>query len=141
MNPTSWLPLASGGEFTQPRAHLLADPCMLVAFPPLGTWYNHRRETNVNMAPSLTQPRFHPFPDDCGYRVRSFRSILSRSRCSFAVFPPLFPSNALREVNIMGRHRQPHSLSLSPFTLGISLLRVASNPPSALKSAAEFIGY
>ena len=100
----NWPPAARGSReagFMQPRAHLLADPCMLVAFPPLGTWYNHRRETNVNMAPSLTQPRFHPFPDDCGYRVRSFRSILSRSRCSFAVFPPLFPSNALREVNIM----------------------------------------
>ena len=27
VNPASWLPLAAGGEFTQPRAHLLADPC------------------------------------------------------------------------------------------------------------------
>ena len=26
--PASWLPLAAGGEFTQPTAHLLADPCM-----------------------------------------------------------------------------------------------------------------
>ena len=25
--PASWLPLAAGSEFTQPKAHLLADPC------------------------------------------------------------------------------------------------------------------
>ena len=28
MNPTSWLPLAAGGDFKQHRAHLLADPCI-----------------------------------------------------------------------------------------------------------------
>ena len=28
VNPAPWLPLASGGEFTQTRAHLLADPCI-----------------------------------------------------------------------------------------------------------------
>ena len=27
MNPAFWLPLAAGREFTQPRAHLLVDPC------------------------------------------------------------------------------------------------------------------
>ena len=27
VNPAYVLPLAVGGEFTQPRAHLLADPC------------------------------------------------------------------------------------------------------------------
>ena len=27
VNPASWLPLAARGEFTQPRAHLFADPC------------------------------------------------------------------------------------------------------------------
>ena len=27
VNPTSWLSLASWREFTQPRAHLLANPC------------------------------------------------------------------------------------------------------------------
>ena len=27
MNLASWLPLTAGGEFTQPRAHLLAAPC------------------------------------------------------------------------------------------------------------------
>ena len=27
VNPAPWLPLAAGGEFTQPRAHLPADPC------------------------------------------------------------------------------------------------------------------
>ena len=30
-----------------------------------------------------------------------------------SVFPPLFPSNALREANIMGRQRRPHLPSLS----------------------------
>ena len=31
VNSASWLPLAAGwGEFTQPRAHLLADPCPFV---------------------------------------------------------------------------------------------------------------
>ena len=29
VNPASWLPLASGGEFMQPTAHLLADPCIV----------------------------------------------------------------------------------------------------------------
>ena len=29
VNPASRLPLAAGGEFTQPRAHLLADPCTI----------------------------------------------------------------------------------------------------------------
>ena len=31
VNPASWLPMAAGGELTQPRAraHLLADPCIL----------------------------------------------------------------------------------------------------------------
>ena len=27
VNPCSWLPLTAGRKFTQPRAHLLADPC------------------------------------------------------------------------------------------------------------------
>ena len=27
VNPASWFPLAVGGKFTQPRVHLLADPC------------------------------------------------------------------------------------------------------------------
>ena len=27
VNPASWFSLAAEGEFTQPRAHLLADPC------------------------------------------------------------------------------------------------------------------
>ena len=27
MNPASWLPLAAGSEFTEPRDHLLADLC------------------------------------------------------------------------------------------------------------------
>ena len=31
VNPASWLPLAAGGEFTQPRAYLLADPCMVLS--------------------------------------------------------------------------------------------------------------
>ena len=30
MNPASLLPLATGSEFTQPRAHLLADPCTVL---------------------------------------------------------------------------------------------------------------
>ena len=30
MNPTSWLPLAVGGEFTQTRDHILANPCTIV---------------------------------------------------------------------------------------------------------------
>ena len=30
VNPASWLPLATGGMFTQPRAHLLPDPCTCV---------------------------------------------------------------------------------------------------------------
>ena len=30
MNPASWLPLAGERECTQPRAHLLADPCTFV---------------------------------------------------------------------------------------------------------------
>ena len=29
MNPASWLPLAAKAEFTQPRVHLLADPCSI----------------------------------------------------------------------------------------------------------------
>ena len=29
VNPSSWLPVATGNEFTQPRACLLADPCTL----------------------------------------------------------------------------------------------------------------
>ena len=29
VNPASWLPLAAGGEFKQPRAHLLANPCII----------------------------------------------------------------------------------------------------------------
>ena len=29
MNTASWLPLAAGGEFTQPRAHLIDNPCTL----------------------------------------------------------------------------------------------------------------
>ena len=29
VNPASWLPLAAGHEFTQPRANLLADPCTI----------------------------------------------------------------------------------------------------------------
>ena len=28
--PTSWPPLTAGAQFTQPRAHLLADPCRCV---------------------------------------------------------------------------------------------------------------
>ena len=28
VNPAFWLPLAEGGEFMQPRAHLLDEPCM-----------------------------------------------------------------------------------------------------------------
>ena len=31
MITTSWLPLAAGRKFTQPRANLLADPCKLHA--------------------------------------------------------------------------------------------------------------
>ena len=34
VNPASWLPLAAGGEFTQPRDHSLAQPCILL------TWLN-----------------------------------------------------------------------------------------------------
>ena len=30
VNPATRLPLPAGGEFTQPRAHLLADPCTTV---------------------------------------------------------------------------------------------------------------
>ena len=29
VNLASWLPLAAGGEFPKPRAHLLADPCRI----------------------------------------------------------------------------------------------------------------
>ena len=33
VNPASWLSLAAGGEFTQPRAHSFAQPCtFLVLF-------------------------------------------------------------------------------------------------------------
>ena len=28
VNPASWLPLAAGDEFTQPRARLFGDPCI-----------------------------------------------------------------------------------------------------------------
>ena len=30
VNPDSWLPLAAGGEFTQPRANLLTEPCICI---------------------------------------------------------------------------------------------------------------
>ena len=30
--PASWLPLAAGGEFTQPRAHSFAQPCMYFTY-------------------------------------------------------------------------------------------------------------
>ena len=29
VNPASWLSLAAGGEFTQPRVHSLAHPCTI----------------------------------------------------------------------------------------------------------------
>ena len=31
VNPASWFPPAAGGEFTQPRVHLLADPCTYIS--------------------------------------------------------------------------------------------------------------
>ena len=38
VNPASWLPLAAVGDFTQPRAHLLADPCTRRVF--ISEWSN-----------------------------------------------------------------------------------------------------
>ena len=32
VNPASWLPLAAGGEFTQPSLHLLFHVCTLRAY-------------------------------------------------------------------------------------------------------------
>ena len=35
VNPACWFHLAAGGEFTQPRVHLLADPCISALDGPL----------------------------------------------------------------------------------------------------------
>ena len=37
VKPASWLPLAVEGKFTQPRAHLLADPCTVAARQAIGS--------------------------------------------------------------------------------------------------------
>ena len=37
VNPASWLPLAAGCEFTQPRAHLIAHLCSLCDFQRKGS--------------------------------------------------------------------------------------------------------
>ena len=34
VNLTSWLPLAAGGEFTQPMAHPFAQPCKSTSTDP-----------------------------------------------------------------------------------------------------------
>ena len=53
VNPASSLPLSAGGEFTQPRAYLLADPCI------------HARARSLSIGLSTEKEMDHPgFPID-----------------------------------------------------------------------------
>ena len=41
VNPASWLPLAAGGEYTQPRDHSFAQPCICLAQSQLNVCLNY----------------------------------------------------------------------------------------------------
>ena len=64
VNPASWLPLAVGRKFTQPRAQLLADPCtcLQALFPDLPLQELHGGDAAGGALGALQHGRLAPHP-------------------------------------------------------------------------------